>query len=156
MSLVARIQELQASRRENQWHPRVQIPVKHRAPYHFHAPDGIRPTVRMVTKVTRWYIELPVRDVSFGWPQHFKHLLFPVRQAGGGIVRGHASWAFRVWTEFTVPTGMREWTSERNAIGHTHGSASSVAKAPMALIESKFLSTTVHRTQHESLLVGHC
>jgi hypothetical protein len=31
--------------------------------------------------------------------------------------------AFSVWTEFTVPTGKR--TPERNAIGHTHGSASS-------------------------------
>jgi hypothetical protein len=32
---------------------------------------------------------------------------------------------FSVWTEFTVPTGKRKWTPERNVIGHTHGSASS-------------------------------
>jgi hypothetical protein len=33
--------------------------------------------------------------------------------------------AFSVWTEFTVPTGKRQWTPERNAIGHTHARASS-------------------------------
>jgi hypothetical protein len=33
--------------------------------------------------------------------------------------------AFSVATEFTVPTGKRQWAPERNAIGHTQGSASS-------------------------------
>jgi hypothetical protein len=37
--------------------------------------------------------------------------------------------AFSVWTQFTVPTGERQWTPERNGSGHTHGSASSGAKA---------------------------
>jgi hypothetical protein len=33
--------------------------------------------------------------------------------------------AFSVWTEFTVPTGTRQWTPERNGIGHTHARVSS-------------------------------
>jgi hypothetical protein len=33
MALVTRMQELQASRRGNQWHPQVQFPVEKRAPY---------------------------------------------------------------------------------------------------------------------------
>jgi hypothetical protein len=42
---------------------------------------------------------------------------------------------FGVWTQFTVDKGKRQWTPERNAIGHTHARASSGgAKAwdPMA------------------------
>ena len=37
--------------------------------------------------------------------------------------------AFSVRTQFTVATGKREWTPERNGIGHAHGSVSSGAKA---------------------------
>jgi hypothetical protein len=43
--------------------------------------------------------------------------------------------AFTVWTQFAVPTGKRQWTPERNVIGHTHGSDSTggaKVREPMA------------------------
>ena len=40
---------------------------------------------------------------------------------GLGLHAACVAGAFSVWTEFTVPTGKRQWTPERHAIGRTHG-----------------------------------
>jgi hypothetical protein len=46
MSLVTCMQELQASRRGNQWHPRVQNPAENRAPYPaIHSSKGAFPEI---------------------------------------------------------------------------------------------------------------
>jgi hypothetical protein len=46
-----------------------------------------------------------------------------VRVRDGVANKGDST--FSVWTEFTVLTGKRQQTPERNAIGHTHVSVSS-------------------------------
>jgi hypothetical protein len=48
-----------------------------------------------------------------------------VRVRVGVKVAACVAVAFSVLTEFTVPTGKRQQIPERNAIGRTHGSASS-------------------------------
>jgi hypothetical protein len=52
----------------------------------------------------------------------------PYNMVGSVWLRESLSTAFSVWTQCTVPIGKRQWVLERNAIGHTHGSASSAAK----------------------------
>jgi hypothetical protein len=63
--------------------------------------------------------------------------------------------SFGVWTEFPVPTGKRERTPERNAIGRTHVRASSGgAKAwdPMASSRLSFCRKRAPYQQHSMAL----
>jgi hypothetical protein len=52
----------------------------------------------------------------------FSSLIFEGQQPGSVLV---LSPTFSVWRQFTVCAGKEKWTPERNAIGHTHDSASS-------------------------------